>query len=104
MNLFQKTCGSLTLLTVGALLADASAAQDGPPCGARDSVVSHLTETYGESRQAIALDARGIIEIWVNENTGTFTVTITTVEGVTCLLSAGEHWTDPAPLATGPAV
>ena len=104
MTYAQKICGGLVLLTASTLLISPSNAQEGPPCGARDDVVAQLSTTYEEARVAMALDPRGIVEIWVNAETGSFSVTITTPEGMTCLLSAGEHWTDPAPLATGPAV
>lgn len=103
MTYSQKICAALVLLTGGVFASAPATAQDGPPCGPREQVIAHLTENFAEARVAMALDPRGIVEIWVAQG-GSFTVTITTPEGNTCLLSAGQHWTTPAPLATGPAV
>ena len=61
-------------------------------CAPRDAVVERLAGTYGETRQSIGLDSGGMVETWANRFTGTFTITVTTPSGLTCLVSSGESF------------
>lgn len=104
MTGFQKHIAA-SLAFFGAALAALDARAEGAPCGPRDQVIERLTGHFGETRRAMALDPRGILEIFASEETGSWTVTITTPEGLTCLIAAGEHWTDaPGAPVTGPGV
>lgn len=66
-------------------------------CGERASIVSQLEERYGESRRSIGLqEGRGIVEVWASDETGTWSIVITTPQGMTCLMAAGEAFqSDP---------
>ncbi len=58
-------------------------------CAPRDTVVSR----YGESRQAIGLGGNNqVVEIFASEETGTWTITVTTASGVTCLVASGQAY------------
>jgi len=60
-------------------------------CAAREVVLAQLAERYGESRQSMGLGANNaVIEVFASAETGTWTITVTTVEGVTCLMAAGQ--------------
>jgi len=60
-------------------------------CGRRDSVVSLLGDRYGEGRRAIGMAGNdSVVEIFASDATGTWTITVTTADGTTCLLAAGE--------------
>lgn len=62
-------------------------------CAPRDTVVSRLAERYGESRQAIGLGGNNqVVEIFASEETGTWTITVTTASGVTCLVASGQAY------------
>lgn len=101
MTLFQRTLASSIVLFAGAIfVADAQAQTAG--CGARNDTISLLTDQYGETRRAMGLDSRGIVEVFASDVTGTWSVTLTLPDGRTCLIAAGEHWTpDPGAPATG---
>nr|WP_135507370.1 hypothetical protein [Roseovarius aestuariivivens] len=62
-----------------------------PGCAPRDVIVARLAETYGESRQSIGLGANNaVVEIFASAETGTWSITVTSVRGMTCLVASGE--------------
>jgi hypothetical protein len=75
-------------------------------CGAHDVVVARLATGYGESRQSIALGANNtVVETFASAETGSWTITVTTPDGPTCLVASGQSYqylaealpnTDPA--------
>ena len=78
--------GLLTLLPL------AAAAQN-RNCADHADVTLRLADVYGESRQAMALAANNsVVEIWASLETGTWTITVTTAGGPTCMVAAGEHY------------
>jgi hypothetical protein len=73
-------------------------------CASRDVVVERLAAGYGETRQAAGLAANNaLIEVFASAETGTWTITVTTPGGPTCLVASGEAWQaiDEAPPAPG---
>lgn len=66
-------------------------AQSPRQCAPRDTVVARLAETYGESRQAIGLGGNNaVMEVFASEESGSWTITVTMVNGMTCLLASGQ--------------
>ena len=62
-------------------------------CGPRDTVVDRLNSSYGETRKSIGLGANNqVVEVFASEETGTWTITVTTVQGVTCLVASGQAY------------
>ena len=62
-------------------------------CADRAAIVKRLAEKYGESVQGLGIhNNNGVIEIYVSEETGTWTILITTPNGMTCLMAAGQSW------------
>ena len=60
------------------------------PCAPRTSVIEQLADKYGEARQSAALSANGnMVEIFVNEEAGSWTAIETTPDGMSCLVSFG---------------
>ena len=70
-------------------------------CGNRELVVERLTSKYGESRQSIGMAPKGrVVEVYASTETGTWTITVTTPNGVTCLVASGRSYEDiDAPIA-----
>ena len=97
----KKTFLTLVLLGAGFVLAaqDAFAQQQRRNCGDRTVVVERLAEGYGETRQSIGLGANNVVfEVFASNETGTWTITMTMPNGVTCLMASGvafEENTDP---------
>ena len=80
-------------LGVGAMiLATGHAfAQQPRKCADRDRVVERLATGYGETRQSIGLGANNaVIEVFASLETGTWTITVTTPQGLTCLVASGQ--------------
>ena len=59
-------------------------------CAPRDTVVQRLAEQYGETRRSVGLGANNqVIEVFAAEDTGTWTITVTSATGLTCLVASG---------------
>ncbi|MEP4195622.1 MAG: hypothetical protein ABJL99_08305 [Aliishimia sp.] len=89
-----------TLTTMGALVAAAALnmvtagvamAQQARNCGPRELVVNRLAEGFGETRQSIGLGTNNaVIEVFASDESGTWTITVTTPNGMTCLVASGQ--------------
>ena len=67
-------------------------------CGARDAVISKLASGYGEAFAGGGLQSSTrIVEVWMSEEKGTWTILVTRPDGSTCVLAAGTHWRDGEP-------
>lgn len=84
--------GVLALATLAATLTPRTAeAQQTRNCGPRDLVVTRLAEGYGETRKSMGLGANNtVIEVFASDESGTWTIVVTTPNGVTCLVASGQ--------------
>jgi hypothetical protein len=61
-------------------------------CGPRDQLVRHLSDQFKESPVAIGLAQSGqIMEVFASSS-GSWSMVITTTDGKTCMVAAGENW------------
>lgn len=81
----------LGLLLAGPLLSHPAAA-GGSQCGAREALVAVLADRYGETRRALGLAQNAVMELFASEETGTWTIAVTTPDGRMCLVAAGEGY------------
>ncbi|MEM6888661.1 MAG: hypothetical protein AAF636_11035 [Pseudomonadota bacterium] len=91
----------LTALTAGAAIYLASTtdvlAQANRNCGPRAAVVDRLAEGYGESRKSMGLGANNaVVEVFASDETGTWTITVTMPNGMTCLVASGQSFEELA--------
>jgi len=64
-----------------------------PQCAPRADVVAHLDQKYSETRRSIGLAANStVMEVFASDATGTWTITITTPQGITCLIASGQSY------------
>jgi len=86
------------LLTAGLLFGMAGTA---PPahaasCAMRDTVVDRLESKYSEQLTAGGLQSSrtttAIVEVWASDETGTFTVILTSPNGLSCIVASGTDW------------
>lgn len=71
-------------------------------CGERTAIVNTLTGRYGEQVHGMGLaNQNRIVEVYVSEETGTWTITVTSADGTTCLMAAGQHFAQMLPQAPG---
>lgn len=83
----------LLLTAFGLLVASVGAAeaQDLRHCAPRDQVIERLMGKYGEAPQALGIAANNsVLEVFASEDTGTWTITVTMANGVTCLIASGD--------------
>lgn len=67
-------------------------------CAARSQVVERLAARFGETLQSLGMQsAEGMVEIYASPATGTWTILLTSPDGTSCLLAAGEAWESLAP-------
>jgi hypothetical protein len=92
----MMTRADLLALSIAVAAAAVSAQQaqaQGRPCGPRDAVVEGLARTYGETRRSAGIAANnGLLEVFASDETGTWTITVTTPGGPTCLVASGESY------------
>jgi hypothetical protein len=62
-------------------------------CADRARILAQLAETYGETRQSIGLAANNsVLETFASATTGTWTITVTSATGTTCLVASGQSF------------
>jgi hypothetical protein len=75
-------------------------------CADRDAIIASLSKNYSEKHLASGFQSSaGLMEIWVSEPDGTWTILMTQPNGMTCIMASGTHWLeeDAMPLAGEPA-
>ncbi|HID68452.1 MAG TPA: hypothetical protein EYP31_09415, partial [Roseibacterium sp.] len=59
----------------------------------REMVLERLADKYGETRQSIGLGANNaVVEVFASTDTGSWTITVTTANGLTCLVASGQSF------------
>ncbi|WP_425040782.1 hypothetical protein [Primorskyibacter sp. S187A] len=87
---YLLTCAA-GLATLALTTSDATAQNQN--CGPRDRVLTRLADGYGESRQSMGLGANNhVIEVFASEETGSWTITVTSPAGLTCLVASGQAY------------
>lgn len=62
-------------------------------CAPREVVIQRLAEKYGETRRSIGIAQQGaVMETFASDDTGTWTMTVTTPGGVTCMAVSGQSF------------
>lgn len=76
---------------VAALATEAQAQQRN--CAPRERVVKRLAEGYGETRRSMGLGANNaVIEVFASDESGSWTITVTMANGLTCLIASGQAY------------
>lgn len=89
--LFGLSLGlGLAAMLAATQIANAQARQN---CAARSIVIERLASKFGETRKSVGLGANnGIVEMHASESTGTWSITVTHPNGMTCLVAAGNSF------------
>lgn len=84
------------LLTLALAIACTAASA----CGTRDQVATALANEYGEHAIGRGLHANGsMVTLYVNVETGTWSVVSEHPRGRTCIVGSGHGWSDLDPEA-----
>lgn len=93
----------------GALSGAATAANAEPASGGRKAcnhwraIAEHLDQKFNERPVAAGLQTNGnLVQLFVAEDTGTWSMVIVRPSGVGCLVSAGEGWQAVSQKIDGP--
>ncbi len=87
----RKMIALIAALTVG-LVSTVAMAQE-LLCNDRDKVLEMLSMKYKESPVAAGItNTGGLVEVLTGKKGGTWTIIITSPQGMSCLLAAGEGW------------
>ncbi len=79
------------------LIAAPALAQSGQHCVPRDMVVDRLAKKYGETRQSMGLGANNaVVEVFASDKSGSWTITVTSANGATCLVASGQAFEELA--------
>ncbi len=82
---------ALTLGASAAVIAWPAAAQ--PQCSPRESVLKMLESKYKEAPVAVGVTNNGgLVEVLSTGQGETWSIILTTPQGVSCLIAAGEGW------------
>lgn len=80
-----------------ALLATPALAQQ-RACAPTAQMIERLAKAFGEELSAAGVDARGnMLGVYSNPSNGTWTVTVTTPDKVSCVVSSGEGFSIERP-------
>jgi hypothetical protein len=85
----KKFLFAAALLAASAIVASAQ-----PVCSDREYIVGKLAEDYSERIVASGMH-RGedsLLEIWAAESTGSFTILLTSPQGISCIVAGGTDF------------
>ncbi|WP_299735900.1 hypothetical protein [uncultured Roseobacter sp.] len=90
--MFKKLILTCLIIGIAGIPPPAEAAN----CGPRDAVIESLKSKYAEHFTAGGLQqtrsAQSVMEIWSSPDTGTFTVLLTSPNGISCIVAAGTDF------------
>ena len=90
-------------LGAGLALVSTSAAVAQPQCDQRDSVLQVLQQKYKEAPVALGVTHNGgLVEVLTTGNGNTWSIIVTTPQGMSCLVAAGEGWKAMQQVAADP--
>lgn len=93
------------LLAAALLVASTVVASAQPVCGDREYIVGKLAEDYAERLVSSGMHwgEDALLEIWASESTGSFTILLTSPQGVSCVVAGGTDFFQhlPAPHVDG---
>ncbi len=92
-DMMKRTFLALSFGVGACLAATAPVNAQTRNCAERDTVVERLSDGYGESRQSIGMGANNsVVEVFASLETGTWTITVTMPNGITCLVASGQSF------------
>ena len=84
---------SVTAVLVAAFFMLASPVVAAPQCDKRDKVLGMLAKKYREAPIAAGVtNTGGLVEVLTDHKGGTWTIIVTSPQGMSCLVAAGEGW------------
>ncbi|WP_209598644.1 hypothetical protein [Ruegeria sp. HKCCSP351] len=89
----RKTMFKMTMGLGIMVLAAQQVQAQGQNCAPREDVLTRLTDTYDETRRGYGLAQQGaVMELFASTQRGSWTITVTFPNGVTCLVASGQSF------------
>lgn len=83
----------LIFAVIGTVLFMSTVALAEPPCNARKIILAELAGKYREAPIAIGVTSAGaLIEVLTTSDGNTWTILLSTPDGISCLLFSGDGW------------
>ncbi len=80
-------------LGIGFALVASTASAQSQLCNERDWVLELLAKKYKESPVAGGVtNTGGLVQVLTDGKSGTWTIIVTTPQGISCVVAAGEGW------------
>jgi len=93
----------LTVLCLAAPLVLTATSAGAAMCSSYDKFSAFLSGKYKESPRAVGLVAnKRVMQIYVSEK-GTWSILMTSPQGTSCLIAAGDNWEKLKVVAAGPS-
>lgn len=90
-------------IAAGVFLGFATVAAAQPQCDQRESVLQVLEQKYKEAPVALGVTHNGgLVEVLSTGNGTTWSIIVTTPQGMSCLVAAGEGWRAMEQVAADP--
>lgn len=83
--------GALILVTQTQAQTLVQTQASGAQCGPRALVMAQLADRFGETRRSMGIAANNMVmEMFASEASQSWTITVTTPQGQTCLVASGQ--------------
>ena len=93
----------VTLLALALILSPRAPASAQSVCVTHAEMTKKLGKGYSESRVGIGLASNGgVVEVYSAGDGSTWSLIITTPDGLSCMVAAGEAWENLPKVALGP--
>ena len=90
---YWKMLTSSTVLATLLMSAPPLHAQAAQNCGPRQAVIDQLANRFGETRRSVGLGGNNtVVEVFASDTSGSWSITVTRADGVTCLGAAGKAY------------
>lgn len=81
------------LMGLSGLILSTTSALAQAQCGQREMVLATLAEKFGETRRGMGIAANnGVMEVFASDTSGSWTITVTMPDGMTCLVASGQSF------------
>jgi len=71
------------------------------PCTGAEILTELLARDYGESVAGQGVTGGALLQLWRNQETGSWTILLVSPDGEACALAGGEDWMDPVQPSPG---
>lgn len=93
MHVLTRIHGLALALGLASLACAAPAQAQVQTCDQRQNVIGHLAKKYQEAPVAVGVTSTGgLVEVLTTSSGDTWTIIVSSPNGVSCLLAAGEGW------------